>query len=86
MNLHSKAIPLYEVFAQLTAVELKGMTLLRERQSSPGFFPAHIPRETLVEAVTEITAYTQRCVQVRNVLAQLGPVPLIDQTITEYGL
>lgn len=79
-------IAFYETLWVLPPVELKGMALLRERQMNPGFFPTDIPRETLVEAVIEVTVYTQRSLQTRDALAQLGPMPIINQSVGEYGL
>jgi hypothetical protein len=67
----------------LAPVELLGMTLLR---SSQQLFPTGLPREVVKEAVTEMVAYTERCVAVVQQLRQLGPVPLTRVSILEYGL
>jgi hypothetical protein len=65
-------------------VELLGMTLLK--QGSPQFLPSDIPRDTLREAVTEIVAYTGRCVTAANRLRDLAPVPLTSIIFAGYGL
>ena len=65
-------------------VELLGMTLLR--QGSPQFLPSNVPRDVLREAVTEIIAYTGRCVAAANRLSNLAPVPLLHVVIPEFGL
>ncbi len=67
-------------------LELKGMALLRECRPADGFFPVGIPRQTMVEAITEITAYTERARRMGEALANLAPIPLLDQPILEYGL
>jgi hypothetical protein len=71
--------------AMTPPLELKGMGLLREQ---PQFLAgsAHIPRHQLVEAVTEIIAYTGRCVTVTRSLANLAPVPLLTMSVLEFGL
>lgn len=76
---------LRECLLNTPAVELIGMQLLKEH---PRLMPNStlIDRQQLIEAVTEIVSYTNRCVQARESLMQLAPIPLIDQTVTEYGL
>ena len=70
----------------IPAVELKGMALLRERRPSGGFFPTGISREPLIEAVTEIIAYTERSQRAADALANLTPIPLKTVAVLEYGL
>ncbi len=70
--------------AAAAPVELLGMTLLR--QGSPQLLPSAIPRDVLREAVTEIIAYTGRCVAAANRLSNLAPVPLLHVVIPEFGL
>ncbi len=71
--------------AGIARVELKGMGLLREQpQLLAGSAP--IPRAQLVEAVTEIVAYTGRCAAAARQLAQLTPIPLRTVDIVEYVL
>ncbi len=70
--------------AAAAPVELLGMTLLR--QGSPQFLPSNVPRDVLREAVTEIIAYTGRCVAAANRLSNLAPVPLLHVVIPEFGL
>jgi hypothetical protein len=47
---------------------------------------ARIPRPQLIEAVTEIIAYTGRCAEVARSLANLTPVPLMNAVVWEFGL
>jgi hypothetical protein len=70
----------------LPPLDLKGMALLRERRPADGFFPAGITRATMVEAITEITAYTERARRMSEALANLAPIPLLTQPVLEYGL
>lgn len=70
--------------AAAAPVELLGMTLLR--QGSPQLLPSDVPRDVLREAVTEIIAYTGRCVAAANRLSNLAPVPLFHVVIPEFGL
>jgi len=71
--------------ASIATVELKGMGLLREQ---PHFIAgsSRIPRPQLVEAVTEIVAYTGRCATAARQLANLTPIPLLTVSILEFGL
>lgn len=66
-------------------VELKGMGLLAEQ---PHFIsaPSRVPRALLVEAVTEIIAYTDRSAKMAQRLADLAPIPLLTVSIPEFGL
>jgi hypothetical protein len=66
-------------------VELKGMGLLRE-QPRVITGSARLPREALVEAVTEIVAYTGRCAAAASQLANLTPIPLLTVRVLEFGL
>ncbi len=69
----------------ITPVELKGMGLLRmQPQLLAGTAP--IPRSQLVEAVTEIVAYTGRCTAAARQLAQITPIPIRTVGIVEYVL
>jgi hypothetical protein len=77
---------LHDCLLALPALDLKGMALLRERRPADGFFPAGIPRATMVEAITEITAYTERARRMGEALANLAPIPLLTQPMLEYGL
>jgi len=71
--------------ASIAPVELKGMGLLRKQ---PHFIASssQIPREQLVEAVTEIVAYTGCCAAAARQLANLSPVPLMTASILEFGI
>jgi len=83
---------LRDCLASLAPVELKGMTLLRERRPHGQFFPqfegvqSGIPRAVIAEAVTEIVGYTERCRRAAQQLAKLAPIPLTAFSILEYGL
>lgn len=69
----------------IAPVELKGMGLLREQ---PHLITgaARLPRETLVEAVTELVAYTGRCAAAARQLANLTPIPLLTASVLEFGV
>jgi len=71
--------------ASAAPLELKGMGLLREQ---PHLISgaARIPRPQLIEAVTEIVAYTGRCAAAARSLANLTPVPLLSMSIGEFGI
>ncbi len=72
-------------FLSIAPVELKGMGLLREQpQLITG--TARIPREALVEAVTEMVAYTGRCAAAARQLANLTPIALLIVSVLEFGL
>lgn len=66
-------------------LELKGMGLLREQPDLMAGF-TNVPRPQLVEAVTEIVAYTGRCAAAARSLANLTPVPLMSACVLEFGL
>jgi hypothetical protein len=71
--------------AGIAPVELKGMGLLRTQpQLLAGTAP--MPRSQLVEAVTEIVAYTGRCAAAARQLAQMTPIPIRAIGIVEYVL
>lgn len=72
-------------FLSIAPVELKGMGLLREQ---PHLITgaARLPRETLVEAVTELVAYTGRCSAAARQLANLTPIPLLTASVLEFGI
>jgi len=76
---------LCECLASIPPVELEGMRLLKER---PHFLfrSEQIPREQLVEAVTELIGYTDRCAAAAAKLANLAPVPLVTATVPEFGI
>ena len=76
---------LHECLASIVPIELEGMRLLKEW---PHFLfgSEPIPREQLVEAVTELIDYTGRCAAASTALAGLAPVPLTAATVLEFGL
>jgi hypothetical protein len=71
--------------ASTAPVELLGMGLLRQQPHLMAAAPP-IPRPLLVEAVTEIVAYTGCCAAAARQLANLTPVPLMTASILEFGL
>lgn len=76
---------LHYCLSSIAPVELKGMGLLREQ---PHLITgaARLPRETLVEAVTELVAYTGRCAMAARQLTGLSPIALMEHVVLEYGL
>ncbi len=71
--------------SSIAPVELKGMGLLREQ---PHLITgtARLPRETLVEAVTELVTYTGRCAAAARQLTNLTPIPLLTASVLEFGV
>ena len=76
---------LRDCLAAVEPVDLLGMRLLKACPQ-PGLYPTDIPRETLKEAVSEITAYTGRCMAAARRLSHLTPIPLTTVDILEFGL
>ncbi len=76
---------LRDCLLSITPVELKGMGLLAQQ---PHLITgtARLPRETLVEAVTELVAYTGRCAAAARQLANLTPIPLLNASVLEFGV
>ena len=76
---------LHRCLASIAPVELEGMRLLKER---PHFLfgSQQIPRDQLVEAVTELISYTECCAAASTKLAGLAPVPVTTATVLEFGL
>ncbi len=76
---------LVSCLASTPPLDLKGMELLREQ---PHLISdtARIPRPQLIEAVTEIVAYTGRCAAAASSLASLTPVPILSVSIGEFGI
>ena len=71
--------------ASAAPLELQGMRLLKERPHlMTATYP--IPRQQVVEAVTEIVAYTERCTAAARQLANLSPIPLLTLSLLEFGL
>jgi len=71
--------------ASAESIELQGMRLLKER---PHLMTAShpIPRHLVVEAVTEIVAYTERCTAAARQLANLSPIPLLTISVMEFDI
>lgn len=74
---------LCDCLSSVQPVELVGMRLLKAHPA-PSLLPV-LPRETLVEAVTEIVAYTNACAATVKRLTNLAPIPLLIP-IPEFGL
>lgn len=76
---------LRDCLLSIAPVELKGMGLLAQQ---PHLITgtARLPRETLVEAVTELVAYTGRCAAAARQLANLTPIPLLSASVLEFGV
>ncbi len=83
-NLMSQA-DLHQCLVSITPVELQGMRLLKERPHVLATSQA-IPRQQLVEAVTELIAYTDQCSAAAHKLAGIGPVPLKAVSVLEFGV
>lgn len=86
MNVNSVHLgELHVCLTGLPPLELQGMRLLKER---PHLMTAThpIPRQLVVEAVTEIVAYTERCRVAARQLANLSPIPLLTLSLLEFGL
>lgn len=79
---------LRDCLAQIEPVQLLGMELLKQHSAYPQghWFPAGIPRNQLVDAVTELVGYTRRCAYAAEQISQLTSVPLTSISIIEYGL
>ena len=76
---------LRECVLAVAPLDLKGMGLLRKQPHLLTGTPS-IPRDQLIEAVTEIVAYTARCAEAVRQLATLTPIPLTTVDIEGYGL
>jgi hypothetical protein len=66
-------------------LELKGMGLLREQPHLIAGF-ASVPRPQIIEAVTEMVAYTGRCAAAVRSLTHLMPIPLTNAFVWEFGI
>jgi hypothetical protein len=71
--------------ASILPLELKGMELLRGQPHRIGAI-APVPRSQVVEAVTEIVAYTERCGAAARSLATLAPIPVLTALVMEFGV
>ncbi|KXK49204.1 MAG: hypothetical protein UZ13_03239 [Chloroflexi bacterium OLB13] len=76
---------LHLCLASIAPVELQGMRLLKERPHVLSASKA-IPRPQLVDAVTELIAYTDQCAAAAHKLAGIGPVPLKAVSVLEFGI
>lgn len=76
---------LMSCIASTAPLELKGMGLLREQPRLIAGF-ASVPRAQIVEAVTEIVAYTGRCAAAARSLASLTPILLMNALVWEFGI
>jgi hypothetical protein len=71
--------------SSIPPLDLKGMGLLAQQPHLLGGF-AQVPRPQLIEAVTEIVAYTGRCAAAARSLASLTPIPILTVSIPEFGI
>lgn len=71
--------------AAVAPVELLGMRLLTQQPHLIAV-PPSIPRDLLVDAVTEIIDYTERSAAAARQLAHLTPIPLTKASVLEFGL
>lgn len=69
-------------------LDLLGMQLLAERRTPGQLFPRldDVSREVLGQAVEELVAYTDRCLNTCHRLAELAPIPLTCVAVPEFGL
>ena len=76
---------LVSCLASTPPLDLKGMGLLREQ---PHLISgtARIPRPQLIDAVTEIVAYTGSCAAAARSLANLTPVPVLSLRLGGCGI
>ena len=71
---------LRDCLAETPPLDLLGMQLLGEPS------PTDIPRETLVDAVSEIVDYTENCAATARRLSHLAPIPVTTLLLAEFGL
>ena len=79
---------LRDCLAHVEPVKLLGMDLLQAHSPLPQghWFPVAVPRNLLIDAVTELVGYTRRCVYAAEQISRLAPVPLASVSIWEFGL
>lgn len=78
---------LVECLEQIPPAELKGLELLRRlRLQSGEWFPAGASSEEVIEATTQLIAYTQMCSAAAARLEKLTPVILTSISIMEFPL
>lgn len=76
---------LRECLLDIEQVELKAMRLLQgQPQLTTG--GGQVPRDQLIDAVTEIVEYTNRCANAAHQLADLAPMPILTVSMMEFGL
>lgn len=78
---------LVECLRQIPPVELKGLELLRRLRLQTGeWFPTGASSGEVIEATTQLIAYTQACSTAANRLERLTPVLLTDISVVEFPL
>ncbi|MBI1281314.1 MAG: hypothetical protein GC179_24520 [Anaerolineaceae bacterium] len=79
---------LRDCLTQIEPVQLLGMELLKQHSAHPQghWFPAGIPRNQMVDAVTELVGYTRRCAYAAEQISHLTSVPLTSVFNLEFGL
>ena len=85
---HITLISLRDCLAQIEPVQLLGMELLKQHSAHPQrqWFPVGIPRNQMVDAVTELVGYTRRCAYAANQINHLTSLPLTSISIVEFGI
>lgn len=79
---------LRDCLAHVEPVKLLGMELLQTHSPLPQgrWFPVVVPRNQIIDAVTELVGYTRRCVYAAEQMSRIAPVPLTSLSIWEFGL
>ena len=79
---------LRDCLTHIEPVQLLGMELLKQHSAHPQgqWFPTGIPRNQMVDAVTELVGYTRRCAYAAEQINQLTSVPLTAIALLEFGL
>ena len=78
---------LVECLEQIPPAELKGLELLRRLRLQTGeWFPAGASSSEVIEATTQLIAYTQVCNTAANRLEKLTPVILTEISVVEFPL
>ncbi len=71
----------------LPPADLKGLDLLRRLRLQTGeWFPAGASSEEVIEATTQLIAYTQLCSSAANRLEKLTPMILTQVAMVEFPL
>ncbi len=78
---------LVNCLAQIPPAEIKGLELLRRLRLQTGeWFPAGAASEEVIEATTQLIAYTHVCSAAAARLEKLTPVILTEVAMVEFPL